>query len=227
VTLDRCATAAAPITEMPEFIEAVTRLRAQMHAEMRAVEAAEVTHQAFLRFCGEDWRFALGWNEDKVLWRLLEIYRFAMFNSEAVIPFDQRRRIARLAHEFLAELNKPNKLGGLPEGFRDTLQALAGPKAKRRTASQTQSNRGGDRRSGERTLRGGVLGTIVRLYCEAHEEPAFSDGGPLVRFANSAGRWALGVEGDPFTSDAVKAEFRKMKPKARRGSSLRILYKPM
>jgi len=195
-----------------------------MHAEMRAVEAAEVTHQAFLRFCGEDWRFALGWNEDKVLWRLLEIYRFAMFNSGAVIPFDQRRRIARLAHEFLAELNR---LGGLPEGFRDTLHALAGPKAERRTASQSQSKRGGDRRSGERTLKSSVLGMIVRLYCEAHESPAFSDGGPLVRFANSAGRWALGVEGDPFTSDAVKAEFRRMKPKARRGPSLRIFYKSM
>ena len=221
-----------------------------MHAEMRTVEAAEVKHQAFLRFCGEDWRFALGWNEEKVLGRLCDIYRFAMFNSRAVIPFDRRRRIARLAHELLAELNgecgpanhgpdaepgscvtcagsRTRRLGGLPEGFRDTLHALAGPTAKAewRTASQSQSKRGGDRRSGERTLEASILGMIVRLYCEAQEEPAFSDGGPLVRFANSAGRWALGVEGDPFTSDAVKAEFRRMKPKARRGRSLRIFYK--
>jgi hypothetical protein len=85
--LDRCATAAAPITETPEFIEAVARVRADMHAQMRAVEAAEVTHRAFLRCCGEDWRFAVGWNEDKVLGRLCEIFRFAMFNSRAVIPF--------------------------------------------------------------------------------------------------------------------------------------------
>lgn len=65
---------------------------------------------------------------------------------------------------------------------------------------------------------------IVRLYCEAHEKPAFSDGGPLVRFVNSVGRQALSVEADPFTSDAVKAEFRRMKPKARRRPGLS--YKP-
>ena len=95
----------------------------------------------------------------------------------------------------------------LARGVRDTLHALAGPTAKAewRTASQSQSKRGGDRRSGERTLEASILGMIVRLYSEAQEEPAFSDGGPLVRFAYSAGRWALGVEGDPFTSDAVKA----------------------
>ncbi len=192
--------AADPITETPEF-----------------------THQAFLRLCGEGWRFALGWNEDEFLWRLYEIYRFAIFNSK-VVSLDQRRRIARLASKLLSELNG---LGGLPEGFLDTLHALAGPKGERRTASQSRPSPGGDRRSGERTLRSSVLGMIVRLYCEAHEEPTFSDGGPLVRFANSVGRWALGVEGDPFTSDAVKAEFRRMKPEVRRPRGLASLYKHM
>jgi hypothetical protein len=195
-----------------------------MHAEMRAAEAAEGAHQTFLRCCGEDWRFALGWNEDKVVGRLYEIHRFAMFNSGSVVPLDQRRRIARLAHELLAELEN---LGGLPEGFRDTLHALGGRKEEWRSVSQSRSKRGGDRRSGQRTLNSSVLGMIVLLYCEAYEKPAFATRGPLVRFANSAGRWALDVEEDPFTSDAVKAEFRRMKPKARRGSSLRASYKSM
>jgi hypothetical protein len=216
--------AAPTITETPEFKEAVARMGAELNARMRAVEAIEGTHQTFLRCCGEHWRFALGWNEDKVVGRLYEIYRFAMFNSGSVVPFDQRRRIAQLAHQLLAELEK---LGGLPEGFRDTLQALAGRKAEWRSASQSRSKQGGDRRSGQRTLNSSVLGMIVVLYCEAHEKPGFADRGPLVRFANSAGRWVLDVEVDPFTSDGVKAEFRNMRPKARRGSSLKGFYKSM
>jgi hypothetical protein len=56
---------------------------------------------------------------------------------------------------------------------------------------QGKSKRGGNRRSGERQLETSVLGMIVRLYCEAHANPAFSNGGPLVKFANTIGRQVL------------------------------------
>ncbi len=54
---------------------------------------------------------------------------------------------------------------------------------------------------------------IVRLYVDAHAKPAFSVGGPLVRFANGIGELVL-QEQEPFTSDAVKAEFRRQRRKA-------------
>ena len=156
-------------------------------------------------FAGPDWRFAFGWNEDKLLGRLFEIDRFARFNRQAVVSFERRRRIVRLAYELLTELDG---IGGLEANFLDTLRLLAGPKRERQTSTRVVTDpktgmskvvvrRGGDRRSGERTLKGAMLGMVVRLYGEAHEEPGFGD--PLVRFANAAGRQMLGVEANPFT----------------------------
>lgn len=185
---------------------------------------AAVSRLSVLKLGYDGWRFAVGWNEARLLERVYEIFRFAQLNSRKVIPLDRRRRIARLADEMLAELQG---LGGLPEGFLDALRALAGTKPEWRTDQQRRSNRGGDRRSGERTLEGSVLGMIVRVYCEAHHKPAFSEGGPLVRFANAVGRDVLSVSGKPFTSNAVKAEFRRMKSKVRRPRGMRSIYKTM
>jgi hypothetical protein len=175
----------------------------------------------FRALYGEDLEFSLGWTPEKAFLRIQEIKRFATFNSEAVIPLVRRRRIARLAEELLTELDGL----GVPDGLLDTLHALAGSEREWRCKQRNTFTRGGDRRSGDRTLEGSILGMIVRLYCEAHERPTFSKNGPVVRFANAVGEHVLG-EANPFTSDAVKAEFRRMKPKSRRMGSLRILYKP-
>jgi hypothetical protein len=71
----------------------------------------------------------------------------------------------------------------------------------------------------------------ARLYYEAHARPGFSVGGPLVRFANAIGEIALG-EREPFTADAVRTEYNRLKRKIKKGelslrpiSSLRLLYK--
>ena len=67
---------------------------------------------------------------------------------------------------------------------------------------------------------------------EAHANPGFSIGSPLVRFANAIGEIALG-DGEPFTADAVKTEYIRLKSKIkkrelnlRRVPSLQLLYKP-
>jgi hypothetical protein len=125
-------------------------------------------------------------------------------------------RMQLLARDLQRELEG---LGGLHGEFSDTLRALAGPEP----AWRRNLKVGSDRRSGERTLKSSVLGMAVRLYCEAHANPRFSIDGPLVRFANALGELVLG-ETNPFSPDAVRAEFRRMKPNARRLSSLQSLY---
>ena len=55
----------------------------------------------------------------------------------------------------------------------------------------------------------------VRLYHEAHAMPGGKEGGLSFRFASAVGEFALG-EPMPFTPAAVRAEFRRMKVKARR-----------
>jgi hypothetical protein len=152
--------------------------------------------------------------------RIIEIHRFA---EERFVPLDQRRRIARLARD----LHKEIELAGIGIGtvesepvFLSHLRMLSSGDGVFRLpvwgeVPQTRSQRGGSRRSGIRTLKGSVLGKIVRLYYEAHANPRFSSKGPLVRFANTVGELVLG-KAKPFTSDAVKAECRRMKVKAPR-----------
>jgi hypothetical protein len=197
------------------------------------------------RACAEVHALALGWNQRQLLLRIYDIWRFTVFNSEQVIPLQRRRRISRLATDLLAASSRVGGqfaealqkraaagqllardlqrelegLGGLHGEFSDTLRALAGPEP----AWRRNLKAGGDRRSGERTLKSSVLGMAVRLYCEAHANPRFSIDGPLVRFANALGELVLG-ETNPFSPDAVRAEFRRMKPNARRLSSLQSLY---
>jgi hypothetical protein len=139
--------------------------------------------------------FALGWNERRLAERIVDIHRFVIFNSEPVIPLQRRRRISRLAGDLLAASSRVSGefaealqkraaagqllardlqrelegLGGLNGEFSYTLRALAGSEPVWRTVRKA----GGDRRSGERTLKNSVLGMSVRLYCEAHANPTF------------------------------------------------------
>jgi hypothetical protein len=152
--------------------------------------------------------------------RILEIQWFAVAvrKEEEAVPLGRRRRIARLARDLLKEI----ELAGIGIGtveqeaaFLTLLRMLRTFDGvvrlpAREAAPQSQSKRGGDRRSGVRSFKGSVLVKIVGLYCEAHANPRFSEGGPLVRFANTVGELALG-KAKPFTSNAVKAEFRRMK----------------
>jgi hypothetical protein len=135
----------------------------------------------------------------------------------------RRRRIARHAGDLLKEI----ELGGFGFGTAEEEdEFLTRLRFFRRfdgvvrlpvwgEAQQSQPKRGGDRRSGLQSFKGSVLGKIVGLYREAHANPGFSPEGPLVRFANTVGELALG-KAKPFTSNAVKAEFRRMKVKAPR-----------
>jgi hypothetical protein len=120
---------------------------------------------------------------------------------------------ARRATRLLSELDG---LGGLSGEFIDTLRVRATSERQRFAVVR---DRGGDRRSGEPTLKNSVLSMIVVLYCEAHAKPGGSEGGPLFRFANAIGELALG-EREPFSPAAVRAEFRRMKPNVRRPPSL-------
>jgi hypothetical protein len=126
----------------------------------------------------------------------------------------------RRATELLEDLNG---LGGLKPGFLDALRTRA---ASERQRFATSHARGGDRRSGEHSLKTSVLRAAVLLYCEAHVEPDYSKSGPLVRFANTLGELALDTRA-PFTPDAVRAVFRRMMPRARRikPGAGRVLYR--
>lgn len=189
----------------------------------------ETTEQSLLhQASGEIKAFAPGWGKRRLIEEIRHICQFAAANSEKGIPLDLRRRISRRARS-LQELIEIAGIGlGAGEdvflsilrnlGTLDWFIHLPG------NVQQSQSRRGGDRRSGRRSLEGIVLGDIVRLYCEANASAGFSPDGPLVRFANTVGELALG-HAKPFTSDAVKAEFRRMKRKAKRTASGRVLYK--
>ncbi len=213
----------------------------------------ENVERLLVKACRELRAFALGWNERHLCNRIYDIWRFAFFNGNPVISLARRRRIARLAAdlrgvsgsldgEFLEvlrdlaeagrwcarELRKElDELGGLDGRFCDTLRALARYDATWRGALKM----GGDRRSGDRSLKGSVLGMAVRLYYEAHANPGFSVGGQLVCFANAIGEIALG-DGEPFTADAVRSEYNRLKRKIKKGElnlrrvpSPQLLYK--
>jgi hypothetical protein len=124
-------------------------------------------------------------------------------------------------------LTEQGVVGGRPA----TRQSLS-PRVARTVAAKRAGSTawGGDRRSGEHTLHSSVLRMSVLLYCEAHAKPGFAILGPLVRFTNTIGEMALG-QIEPFSSDAVRAAFRRMQPKARRapprGLGARLLYEPV
>lgn len=198
----------------------------------------------FSRACSEISAFAPGWNERRLLARIGDTWRFARMNSEQGIRARQRQRIPRLAAaiasdiygatpEFRSELeglvgpvlpvpvcdDRPAKrllseldgLSGVSVRFRETLRCLA---ESEKTLSAT-IGRGGNRRSGERTLKSLVMGQAVLLYCEAAAKPGGSPTGPLFRFVNLVGQLVLGEE-RPFSPNSVSAEFQRMRPKARR-----------
>ena len=163
--------------------------------------------------------YARGWDKHKVRDQILEIQRFATWNSEAGITLKRRRRIERTAKKLLEELDG---LGGLDAGFLPTLRLVA-----RSTATRPKTTHGGDRRSGAHTLEGSVLRMLVRLYIEAHAQPGFSRDGPIVRFVNAGGELILG-RSKVFTSDAVKSAFRSMtRIVEKRPVGLKHLYKPV
>ena len=213
----------------------------------------ENVERLLAKACSELTAFAQRWNARSLCNRIYDIWRFAIFNGNEVIDLARRRRIGRLAADLrgvsgsldgnflqvlqdLAEAgrwrarelqNELRGLGGLDGRFSDTLRALVGSDP----AWRGTLKKGGDRRSGERSLEGSVLGMAVRLYYEAHARPGFSVAGPLVRFANAIGEIALG-EREPFTADAVRTEYNRLKRKIKKGelslrpiSILRLLYK--
>ena len=188
--------------------------------------------------------------------RIVDIWRFARMSSEQGIKARQRQRIPRLAAaltsdvygatpEFRSELegllgpvsplparderpatrllSELDGLSGVSVGFRGTLRRLADSE---KTLS-ARIGRGGNRRSGERTLKSLVMGQAVLLYCEASGKPGGSPTGPLFRFVNLVGQLVLGEERS-FSPNSVSAEFRRMRPKARRFNSegrLRDFYR--
>jgi hypothetical protein len=173
---------------------------------------AEVIREAFAK--GDDveslviasgWEFAPGWDWRRVLKRVYENNSYVLSNKE--MPPERRRHIARLAFDLREKVVGLKWMGS---EFNDILRKLAGEEGGRQITRPVRTGRGGDRRSGERTAKGSALGQIVRLYIEAHAKPAFSTNGPLVRFANGIGELVL-QEPKPFTSDAVKAEFRRQR----------------
>ncbi|MGO4869849.1 MAG: hypothetical protein ACLPGW_04455 [Roseiarcus sp.] len=115
-------------------------------------------------------------------------------------------------------------LGGLHGEFRDTLRALAGAGITRSKPKGIRSQHGGDRRSREHTLNGSVLRMLIHLYMDAHAKPGFSTRGPVVRFVNAGGELVLG-KSEPFNSEAVRAEWQRMRKVAPKRPSLRALYR--
>lgn len=190
--------------------------------------------------------FAPGWNDAKFSERLQRICQYATSNRY-VIPLARRRRIARLATDVLGSLGEVEGvfgpsleklaemgrfgarelrselagLGGLDGEIREILLALAGDEAKK----IVPLNHGGDRRSGEHTLKGSLLRMAVLLYCEAHAKPGFAVNGPICRFANAIGELTLG-QSDAFSPGAVRAAHQRMKGKARRLPPIGTFYHP-
>jgi hypothetical protein len=153
-------------------------------------------------------RYAPGWSWARVGQRIEQIRSFAI-QSGFVIPFEKRQKISGLAGALLSELDGLS----LDDEFLGVLKGLASLEGTWRKPGDANPMRGGDRRSGVHTLESSVLRMSVRLYCEAHAEPGFSSRGPLVRFVNAVGE-ASGLSS--FTADAVKAEFRRIRSKAKR-----------
>jgi hypothetical protein len=120
---------------------------------------------------------------------------------------------AQRATKLLSELGG---LGGLRPEFLNVLRKRAAYEQQRFAAS---GDWGGDRRSGEHSLRSSVLRMAVRLYCEAHATPGGSEGGPSFRFANAIRELVLD-ESEAFTPSAVRAEFRRINPRVRRARDL-------
>jgi hypothetical protein len=106
----------------------------------------------------------------------------------------------RIAGELTAQLAKIGGPGGLSAEFHEILRTRAASERQRFT---TLRDWGGNRRSGERSLKSSVLGMIVLLYRESHARPGGAENGPLFRFANAVGQLALG-ERDPFTPGSVR-----------------------
>jgi hypothetical protein len=79
----------------------------------------ENVERLLAKACRELGAFALGWNERHLCNRIYDIWRFAFFNGNRVIPLARRRRIARLA----ADLRGVS--GSLDGEFLEVLRDLA------------------------------------------------------------------------------------------------------
>jgi hypothetical protein len=185
---------------------------------------AEKRNQRLLdQACGEVKALAPGWDRHRLIERIQEIHLSAAADrkAEEAVPLLRRRRIARSARDLLKEIELAGFGFGTAEAEAEFLTYLRFFRSFDGVvrvpvwgeAPQTQTRRGGARRSGLQLFKGSVLSKIVRLYREAHANPRFSLEGPLVRFANTVGELALG-KAEPFTSNAVKAEFRRLKLRA-------------
>lgn len=184
------------------------------NSDAESVKLIETTFKSF-------GAYAPGWSAGKVAGRLCDIKVFFISNSDAAIPLSRRRRIERTAKKLWEELDG---LGGLHGEFLDTLHTLAGAEMARSKPEGIRSQHGGDRRSGEHTLKGSVLRMLIHLYMSAHAKPGFARNGPLVRFANAGGELILG-QSKPFTSEAVAAEWQRMQKAAPKRPSLRTIYR--
>jgi hypothetical protein len=223
-------------------MENCERLLRQACGQVRPFALGWSERNVCLRIC-DIWRFAL-FNSERVisLARRRRIARLADNLREASGRLDGAfaevlGNLADAGRQPARDLRKElNGLGGLGGEFLDTLRELAGgsvfptSRGSPRPPWRAALKAGGDRRSGDRSLKGSVLGMAVRLYYEAHANPGFSVGGPLVRFANAIGEFALG-ENEPFTVDSVRAEYRRFKRNMnrrelilRRIPSLQFLY---
>jgi hypothetical protein len=188
------------------------------------LEAEKRVQRLLDQACGEVKALAPGWDRHRLIERIQEIHLSAAADrkGEEAVPLFRRRRIARSARDLLKEIELAGFGFGTAEAeanFLSWLRFFRSFDGVVRVpvwgAPQSQTRRGGDRRSGLQLFKGSVLSKIVRLYREAHANPRFSLEGPLVRFANTVGELALG-KAKPFSSDAVKAEFRREKLRAPR-----------
>jgi hypothetical protein len=189
--------------------------RAQFDKHVRIAVQAEPAKTLLPIIIHEIRPFALGWNDHKVVERILEIHRFCVFNADEVIPLKKRRATAQSAKQLLDNLAG---IGGLSAEFHEALNLLAKP------AKDPSGDWGGDRRSGEPSLKKSVRRMAVRLYLEANEDPGFTPNGPLFRFANRVGELLLLGKPQPFSSTSVRADVRELKKHLLPRLGLRSFY---
>jgi hypothetical protein len=128
--------------------------------------------------CGEVKALAPGWDRDRLAKRIQEIA--AICEAEEFVSLDRRRRIAHLP----GCLHKEIELAGIGIGTVEQeaaflthlrlLETFDGVvRLPVREVPQSQSKRGGARRSGSQSFKSSVLGKIVRIYCEAQADAGF------------------------------------------------------
>ena len=179
-------------------------------------EVARRARAKVIRAFGSE-NLAIGWSKERLDQGLADIHRFVIFNSSGVVDRSKRKKIAAAALKLSGEVQG---LGGLPIVFTEILDALARGDGLESKISDDKAGRGGDRRSGKRSLKGSVLEMSVRLYREAHQKPGYSENGPLVRFVNAVAALVLGTD-HKCDTDVVRKAFKRTKLTAPRKRTLR------